>query len=426
MPAKSPQTGVAPAPTGASPVLPPIDRTLQDVLEADIVARGIICPIIVSSDGQILDGRLREEIGKRHGLFVPRVVIGCLDSGEKAEIRLVLNGLRRQLSQVQWREIVAWELRRAPERSDRSIAAKIGVSHNTVSSTRRQLESNGQIDHCSKRTTADGREFPSCRKPIVITSTDRSAKEAAAMLEEVGNSLIPEHTTFRKLRFSAYQADRDRRTAAARSVKLGDGFEVVARDFRKLGKRVEGESASLCLLDPPWGIEDAILRQPLAEVAYGLTQPGKYAAVYTGVVGIADFCKVFAAAGWVYRWTVVCERNSGVIVNGGMVLQRWTPIVIFQKPPGKFSPPNSLSDRIPSGGMEKTLHKWGQPTIESRCMASAFTQPGDLVVDLTCGSASSAIGTLEAGKRRYFGCDIDAAMVRAARERIANALKSRK
>lgn len=426
MPTKPDQIGVAPASTGSSPVLPTMDRTLRDALEADIVARGIICPIIVSSDGQILDGRLREEIGKRHGLFVPRVVIGCLDSGEKADIRLVLNGLRRQMTQSQWREIVSWELRRAPERSDRSIAARIGVSHNTVSSTRRVLESNGQIDHCTRRTTADGREFPSRRKPIVIISSDRSAKEAAAMLEDVGDSLAPVHTSFRKLRFSAYQADRDRRTAAAKSVKLGDGIEVIARDFQKLGTRVEGESASLCLLDPPWGIEDAILRQPLAEVAYGLTQPGKYAAVYTGVVGIADFCRVFAAAGWVYRWTVVCERNSGVIVNGGMVLQRWTPIVIFQKPPGKFSPPNSLVDRIPSGGMEKTLHKWGQPTIESRYMTSAFTQPGDLVVDLTCGSASSAIGTLEAGKRRYFGSDIDRTMVKAARQRIADALKLQK
>ncbi len=143
MPVKATQTGVAPASTGSSHVLPPMDRTLRDALEADIVARGIICPIIVSSDGQILDGRLREEIGKRHGLFVPRVVVGCLDEREKCDIRLVLNTLRRQLSQVQWREIVAWELRRTPERSDRAIAEKIGVCHNTVASARKQLESNG-------------------------------------------------------------------------------------------------------------------------------------------------------------------------------------------------------------------------------------------------------------------------------------------
>jgi predicted RNA methylase len=49
-----------------------------------------------------------------------------------------------------------------------------------------------------------------------------------------------------------------------------------------------------------------------------------------------------------------------------------------------------------------------------------------LVVDLTCGSASSAIGTLGVGKSRYFGCDAVAAMVRAARQRIADALKARR
>lgn len=112
MPAKSQQTGVAPAPTGALPVLAPIDRALHDALEADIVARGIICPIIVSSDGQILDGRLREEIGKRHGLFVPRVVVGCLDAGEKADIRLVLNGPRRQATERRGRRAAGTARRR--------------------------------------------------------------------------------------------------------------------------------------------------------------------------------------------------------------------------------------------------------------------------------------------------------------------------
>ena len=426
MPAKSPQTVVAPASSDAFPVLPSINPTLRDALEADIVARGIICPIVVSSDGQILDGRLREEIGRRHGLFVPRVVVGCLDAGEKTDIRLVLNGLRRHLSQAQSREIVAWELRRAPERSDRSIAAKIGVSHNTVASTRRSLEGNGSIDHCSKRTAADGRDFPSRRKPIVITGSDRHAEEASRLLENVGDELPGRHITFRKLRFAAHQKDRDERTAAARPVELGDGIEIFCLDFRDLGNRVGDGSASLCLLDPPWGTGDAHLRQPLAETAFRLAMPGSYAAVYSGTAGIGEFIKIFESVGWIYRWLVVGERHMGVLRNNGAVHQRFAPILIFQRPPGKFITPGVLSDRIESPGMEKELHAWAQPRHESRLMVQAFTLPGQLVVDLTCGSGTSGVGTIEAGgARRYAGVEIDRKMVLAARERLAAALRKK-
>ena len=54
-------------------------------------------------------------------------------------------------------------------------------------------------------------------------------------------------------------------------------------------------------------------------------------------------------------------------------------------------------------------------------VVEALTSPGELVVDLTCGSCSSAIGMIEAagGTRRYFGCDTDSEMIEAARSRIA-------
>jgi len=378
-------------------------------------------PILVASDGTVIDGLLREAIGTKHAIPIPRIVVGNLDARDKTSLRLILNAYRRHLTREEWREVVAYELRKAPQRSDRSIAGSIGVSHNTVAKARKVLEGNGQIVHCPARTTSDDRQFPSQRKPMVFAETDRAAKKAAEILEAVGADLPARPITFRKLKSTALAMGRSRERAASKPVTLGDGIEVIAADFREIGDRVQDESASLLLLDPAWGEdeESALFRQQLAQVAYRLAIPGRYAAIYTGVAGISDFSRHFESAGWQYRWMVCCERQNSSVYS--RVFRRWVPIIVFQKPPGKFNMPGYLADRISGGKVEKEFHDWAQPANESRLMIEALTSSGELVVDLTCGSCSSAIGMLEAagGTRRYFGCDTDAAMIEAARSRVA-------
>ena len=92
---------------------------------------------------------------------------------------------------------------------------------------------------------------------------------------------------------------------------------------------------------------------------------------------------------------------------------------------GKFANPGFLADRISGGKVEKHIHPWAQPVNESKSMIEAFTSAEELVVDLTCGLTSSAIGMIDAagGTRRYFGCDTDSEMIVAARSRIAARLE---
>jgi DNA modification methylase len=50
--------------------------------------------------------------------------------------------------------------------------------------------------------------------------------------------------------------------------------------------------------------------------------------------------------------------------------------------------------------------------------------PGALVCDMTLGSGTSALATLEAGEnRRFTGCDWDAKMIKVARARLFEALQ---
>src|SRR5271166_5397472 len=107
------------------PPLPTISPDLRLRLNEDISIRGILVPVLISQDGECLDGRVRLEIAEELGLparAIPTIVVGRISAAERADLRLVLNLYRRQLTQVQIRELIAWELRRHPQASDRAVA----------------------------------------------------------------------------------------------------------------------------------------------------------------------------------------------------------------------------------------------------------------------------------------------------------------
>src|SRR4051794_36767840 len=171
------------APTMPVPVLPPISPDLRARLKEDIRRRGILVPVLLAQDGECLDGRLRREIAAELGIAraaVPKIVVGRLSPAERGDLRLVLNLCRRQLTQAQTRELIAWELRRRPQMSDRGVARRIGVDHKTVGGVRRGLEGIGEIPQCDRKT-ADGRRYPASRKPIVITTSNARAVEAQVL-----------------------------------------------------------------------------------------------------------------------------------------------------------------------------------------------------------------------------------------------------
>ena len=92
------------------PGLPQVSPELRIKLKEDIRNRGILVPILIAQDGECLDGRFRLEIAEELGLSpsaIPKIVIGRNSVAERADLRLVLNLNRRQLTQVQIRELVA-------------------------------------------------------------------------------------------------------------------------------------------------------------------------------------------------------------------------------------------------------------------------------------------------------------------------------
>ena len=140
--------------------LPPLSDEEFEALTDSIAARGQQHPILRdAATGEIVDGVHRMRVCARLGIK-PWIVDVEGDAEEQRSLGLVLNLARRHLSASSRRGIVKAELLRDGSRSDRAIAAFVGVSPTTVGTVRRELEQAGRLSRMDTRTSQDGRQRP--------------------------------------------------------------------------------------------------------------------------------------------------------------------------------------------------------------------------------------------------------------------------
>lgn len=117
--------------------MPELTPDQYEALRAGIEANGVLVPITVDQHGRILDGHNRKQIADELGIPCPETVHPVSDDQQATDLAVALNCERRHLSREQVREIVAAEIVRRPEDSDRAIARRVGCSPSTVGAVRR-------------------------------------------------------------------------------------------------------------------------------------------------------------------------------------------------------------------------------------------------------------------------------------------------
>ena len=156
-------------------------------LKESIIQNGVIVPVIVDENGDIIDGHHRAKICMELGItdFPTERKIGLTEE-EKRELAYQLNQARRHLTPEQKRQEIRRHLTDSPELSDRQIAKKVDVSHVTVGEHRRRLESTGHIDQLETSIGADGKERPRQveRKPVEETPPFEDYDEEQIGIEE--------------------------------------------------------------------------------------------------------------------------------------------------------------------------------------------------------------------------------------------------
>lgn len=123
-------------------LLQPLEKHQYRALKADIQLRGVLVPVEVDEDGQILDGHHRYRACLELGIpeeKIPIVVRTGMTEGEKRTHARSLNAVRRQLTRLQKRDLIEQELVENTTSSNNSIAKRLGVSDVTVAKVRTEL-----------------------------------------------------------------------------------------------------------------------------------------------------------------------------------------------------------------------------------------------------------------------------------------------
>lgn len=141
-------------------LLPPLTDEEYDTLKADIQENGILVPIILDEDGDVIDGQHRLQIASELNLTdIPFETKYGLSDDEKEDMAIGVNIHRRQLNREQ-RQTLVIHLRQKGM-STRQIAEKVGVHKDTV---RNDLaESAGDFSPPVNVTGKDGKSYPATR-----------------------------------------------------------------------------------------------------------------------------------------------------------------------------------------------------------------------------------------------------------------------
>src|SRR5262245_9301654 len=110
-------------------LMPDMNPAAFDALKADIAQRGVVVPIDIDENGEILDGhhRYRAWVDLNKNDPPPTIVRAGLSEPEKRAFARKNNILRRHLTREQVRRLIAEQLRDSPEWADNRIADELGV-----------------------------------------------------------------------------------------------------------------------------------------------------------------------------------------------------------------------------------------------------------------------------------------------------------
>lgn len=118
-------------------LLPPMSQHEYEELKADIIEHGVIVPVIVDEEGNIIDGHHRARICEELAIECPTVVRKFISEEEKQALAIGLNLKRRQLSPEQ-AELMRQKMKelvvtlRKQGKSQHEVAQIAGIPRGTI------------------------------------------------------------------------------------------------------------------------------------------------------------------------------------------------------------------------------------------------------------------------------------------------------
>jgi ParB-like chromosome segregation protein Spo0J len=364
-------------------LLPPLKTSERDALAADIVINGVIHPVVIDEDDNILDGHHRYEIDRN----APTRVVTGLTEDEKQAYTIRANLARRNLSPEQARDVgkkqkaIAKRLREAtPPWTQERIATLLGVTQQAVAA----WFSNTTDCNAKPQPKVDARvKLPKPAKEEAVRRV-MAGEEQRQVAADFGVSPATISQAVKKSgEIHSRDDDKARKTAHLKSSK----FNVRRGDFRQVLADVEG--VSLVLTDPPYPKEFLPLWEDLGRWAQSALADDGLLVAYSGQMFLPQVLELLGKHLDFWWCGAVIHKGSGNLTPLGhpvrKVVNKWKPLVMFMKR-GGVGFQRDFSDLLDGAGKQKTEHNWQQHEAEAAALVQAFTKEGELVVDPFAGS----------------------------------------
>jgi site-specific DNA-methyltransferase (adenine-specific) len=389
-------------PVGPYQLMPPLTDQEFELLKTDIAEHGVLVPIVLDDEGNILDGHNRLAAvsmleAETAGLSIPyeTTVVRLTTDQQKRDYVIALNLKRRHLSdEARLALLVALRL---DGKSAREIGEIAGVSTATAWRKLQDAEAAGMFKQPEYTMGKDGKLRPTAYAPASYMSYKELVKEERSE-----------------------QRAADRSTSTTQFPNKSPSFHIFEADITDpttWESSVEPESLDAIITDPPYPQEYVHLFEDLGKFGQYALKPGAPLIAMTGHAYLPQYIELLSRR-LVYHWLVadiLGGANNAQHVWKAFV--GWKPCLIFTN--GKERLPYYFLDLVRSPGPDKNFHIWGQDVQTFQLFAYRFTQPGATICDPFVGGGTTAIAALSM-HRKFIGFDNDPVAVQTTLERLHN------
>lgn len=396
-------------PTGEYQLMPPLTEDEFTLLKLDIQTHGVLVPIELDDQGNILDGHHRLAAvaaleAETPNLRIPyeTVIRRNLTPAQKKDYVIALNLKRRHLSDLARASLFL--ALRASGRTLTDIADLAGSSTTTVWRRIQEAEAATTNPTSTPAYTLgrDGKLRPTTYSPASYMSHTELVKEERTLERATTRSTPPADFPAQT---DAYNIFRD---------------SITNWSTPTLRAQIPDHSLDLILTDPPYPYEYVHLMGDLSAFAARTLKPGAPLVAMLGHAYLPQYIELLQT-NLRYHWTIAnILGGANSVQHVWSAFVGWKPILVFVNSRNSDIKPDFpyyFLDIIKSPGPDKTHHIWGQDVSTFQLLVYRFTRPGATVCDPFLGGGTTAIAALS-HKRRFIGFDNDPVAINTTLQRL--------
>ena len=196
---------------------------------------------------------------------------------------------------------------------------------------------------------------------------------------------------------------------------IDEKVKLYQGDFRKESQNIDDESIDLIFTDGPY-LDSIELYKSMSEIGSRVLKDGGSLLCYLTQSELPDVLSVMSEY-LNYYWIISLKHGGATGRHGRGVFVEWKPILWFVK--NNRTRTEYVADFVLSESSGKIYHEWEQSEVESDYYISHLTNVGGVVLDLMMGSGTTGISACKCN-RKFIGIEKDKRTFGIAKGRITN------